>query len=49
MIRSLAAVLGEYDAYNELDPPKRGHLIAQKKYDEDHFGWTDEVIDSDSA
>lgn len=49
MIRSLAAALGVYDAYNGLVPPNWGHpAIAQKKDDEDQFGWTDEVIDLDA-
>jgi hypothetical protein len=48
MIRSLAAALGVYDAYNGLVPPNWGHPIAQKKDDEDHFGWADEEIDLDA-
>jgi hypothetical protein len=47
--RSLVAALGVYDAYhNGLVPPNLGHPIAQKKDDEDRFGWTHEVIDLDA-
>lgn len=48
MIRSLAAALGVYDAYNGLVPPNWGHPIAKKKDDEDMFGWTDEVVEWDA-
>jgi len=48
MIRSLAAALGVYDAYNGLVPPNWGHPIAKKHNDEDMFGWTDEVIEWDA-
>lgn len=50
MIRSLAAALGVYDAYNGLVPPNWGHPIAKGKADEDVFGWSDEdeVIDWDA-
>jgi hypothetical protein len=47
MIRSLAAALGVYDAYNGLVPPNWGHPIAKNEVDEDMFGWTDEVIEWD--
>jgi hypothetical protein len=45
VIRSLAAALGMYDAYNGLVPPNWGHPIAKQKDDKDMFGWTDEVIE----
>jgi hypothetical protein len=45
MICSLGAALGVCDAYNGLVQLNWGHPIAQKKDDDDHFGWTDEVID----
>jgi hypothetical protein len=50
VVRSLAAVLGEYDAYNGLFPPILFHAMAQKKDDERHFEWSDEfeVVDLDA-
>ncbi|KAI0301059.1 Six-hairpin glycosidase-like protein [Multifurca ochricompacta] len=47
MIRSLAAALGVYDAYNGLVPPNWGHPIP-KQLSEDVFADTDEVIDWDA-
>jgi glucoamylase len=48
MIRSLAAALGVYDAYNGLVPPNWGHPIEKGKADEDIFGWIDEAIEWDA-
>ena len=47
MIRSLAAALGVYDAYNGLVPPNWGHSIP-KKSEEDLFAFADEVIEWDT-
>jgi hypothetical protein len=49
MIRSLAAALGVYDAYNGLVPPNWGHPIPKSYSDEDVFAFSDEVIDWDAA
>jgi hypothetical protein len=45
MIRSLAAALGVYDAYNGVVPPNWGHPIPKPlQNDEDVFAFSDEVI-----
>jgi hypothetical protein len=50
MIRSLAAALGVYDAYNGLVPPNWGDPIPKRlQDDEDVFAFLDEVIYWDVA
>ncbi|KAH9957842.1 Six-hairpin glycosidase-like protein [Lactifluus volemus] len=45
MIRSLAAALGVYDAYNGLAPPNWGHPIPKQLVNiEDVFAYSDEVV-----
>lgn len=46
MIRSLAAALGVYDAYNGIVPPNWGHPIPKTLDEEENlFAYSDEVIE----
>jgi hypothetical protein len=47
MIRSPAAALGVYDAYNGIVPPNWGHPVPKKldEEEEDLFAYSDEVIE----
>jgi hypothetical protein len=49
MIRSLAAALGVYDAFNGLVPSNWGHPVPKRSgHDGEVFRWADEVIEWDA-